>query len=112
MKPDQGRDIFKAPPAVCGFLAQSRGFIVAAEALEDCGTLAIRDFGIERKSLGTIQVAQSICKSMEDRPGPRSPDKSHSVGGLVAHESLGNLLCPLVVGDVAQDEPAKREQVN
>ena len=56
MQADHGREIFKARPALCGFLAQGKGFIVAAESLEDCRPLAVDCFSIEREPLGTIEV--------------------------------------------------------
>src|SRR5258708_14624654 len=49
---------------------------------------------------------------MEDGPGPRTCDKSRSVSGRVAHELLRDLLCPLVIGNLAEDEPAKRDQLD
>ena len=47
MQPDQGCEMFKARSALCGFLSQDKGFIVAAEGLEDCRPLTIGRFGIE-----------------------------------------------------------------
>ena len=48
---------------------------------------------------------------MEDRPGSRTRDKSR-VGPHVAYELFRHLVCPLIIGDVAQDEPAKRDQID
>ena len=56
MQTDKGRDIFKARSARDTFLTQGKGFIVAANGLEDCRSLAIGRFGIERELLRTIQV--------------------------------------------------------
>src|SRR6266478_1876091 len=49
---------------------------------------------------------------MEDGPGSRTCDKSSSVSACVAHELFRDRLCPLIVGDVAEDEPAKRDQLD
>src|SRR4051812_37077257 len=49
---------------------------------------------------------------MEDGPGPRTREKSRSVSCRVAHDLLRNLSCPLVVGNVAKDEPTKRDQLD
>src|SRR6266542_5631639 len=49
---------------------------------------------------------------MEDGPGPRTCDKGRSVSGRVAHELLRDLLRPLVIGNVAEKEPAKRDQLD
>src|SRR5712692_2364388 len=49
---------------------------------------------------------------MEDGPGPRTCDKSRSVSGRVPHEVLRHLLCALVIGNLAEDEPAKRDQLD
>jgi hypothetical protein len=65
MQPHQGSEIFKARLALCGFISQDIGFIVAAESLENCRPLAIRGFDIERKPLGPIDVGQGIVKSMK-----------------------------------------------
>src|SRR5258705_5573145 len=53
-----------------------------------------------------------MCKPMEDGPGPGTCDTSRSISGRVAHELLRDLLCPLVIGNVAEDEPAKRDQLD
>jgi hypothetical protein len=112
MESDQGGDILKTRPTVCRFLAYGKGFIVAAEGLEDGGAIAIRGIGVERELLGTLEVIQGIRKPMEDGPGPRTCDESCSVSGRVAHELLGDLLGPLVIGNAAEDEPAKRDQLD
>src|SRR4051812_32714713 len=49
---------------------------------------------------------------MEDGPGPRTCDKSRSVSGRVPHELLRHLLCALVIGNVAEDVPAKCDQLD
>src|SRR5437899_11777088 len=49
---------------------------------------------------------------MEDGPGPRTCDKRPSVSGRVTHELLCDLRCPVVIGDVAEDDPAKRDQID
>src|SRR5882672_4225 len=49
---------------------------------------------------------------MEDGPAPRTCDKSRSVSGRVAHELLSDFLRPLVIGNVAENEPAKRDQLD
>ena len=106
MQADKGRDVFKARPARCGFLTQGKGFIVAAEGLEDCRPLAIGRLGIEREPLGAIDVGQSIVKLMEDAARPSTGEKCLCVGGRVAHELLGNLLRHDVIGN-ATDESAR-----
>src|SRR5260370_2823174 len=49
---------------------------------------------------------------MEDSPCSRTCDKSGPVSGRVAYELFRNLICPLIIGDVAEDEPAKRDQLD
>src|SRR5258707_3011827 len=49
---------------------------------------------------------------MEDSSCSRTCDKSGSVSGCVAYELFRHLACPLIIGDVAEDEPAKRDQVD
>src|SRR5258705_12219572 len=49
---------------------------------------------------------------MEERSGPRTCDKSRSVIGRVAYELFRHLACPLIIGDVAEDEPAKRDELD
>src|SRR6266403_2315881 len=49
---------------------------------------------------------------MEDSSCSRSCDKSRPVSGCVAHELFRHLVCPLIIGNVAEDEPAKRDQVD
>ena len=112
MQADQGRDIFKACPARGGFLAQGKSFIVAAESLEDCRPLAIGRFGIEREPLGTIDVGQSIVKPMEAGARSGAGDESLCVGRRVAHELVGDLLCPFVIGNAADDQPAQHDQLD
>ena len=63
MQADEGRDVFKAFPARNGFLTQGKGFIVAADSLENCRPLAIGCFRIEREPLGAIHVGQSIVQT-------------------------------------------------
>ena len=103
MQADQGREIFKARLALCGFLAQGKGFIVAAESLEDCRPLAIGRFSIEREPLGTIEVGQSIVKPVEAGSRSRACEQSPCVAGRIAHELFRDLLCPLIIGNAAED---------
>src|SRR5258708_8265688 len=49
---------------------------------------------------------------MEDSPCSRTCDKSRPVSGCVAHELFRHLVCPLIIGDVTEDEPAKRDQID
>ena len=49
---------------------------------------------------------------MKDGPRPRTCDKSRSVSGRFAHELLRDLLRSLVIGNVAENEPAKRDQLD
>src|SRR6266404_2777792 len=49
---------------------------------------------------------------MEDGPGPRTCDKSRSVSGRAAHEMLSDLLGAVIIGNMAENEPAKRDQFN
>ncbi len=49
---------------------------------------------------------------MEDSPCSRTCDKSNPVSGRVAYELLRDLVCPLIIGDVTEDEPAKRDQLD
>src|SRR5713101_8699078 len=49
---------------------------------------------------------------MEDSPGSRTCDKRRPVSGCVAYELFRHLVSPLIIGDVAEDEPAKRDQVD
>src|SRR5882672_4445608 len=49
---------------------------------------------------------------MEDSPCSRTCDKSGPVSGCVAYELFSHLVCPLIIGDVAKDEPAKRDQLD
>src|SRR6266446_10755069 len=49
---------------------------------------------------------------MEDSPCSRTCDKSGPVSGCVAYELFRHLVCPLIIGDVAEDEPAKRDQLD
>ena len=48
---------------------------------------------------------------MEDSSCSRTCDKSRPVSGCVAHELFRHLVGPLIIGNVAEDEPAKRDQV-
>src|SRR5258705_10385635 len=49
---------------------------------------------------------------MEDSPCSRTCDKSRPVSGRVAYELFRHLVCPLIIGDVAEHEPPKRDQVD
>src|SRR5229473_418768 len=49
---------------------------------------------------------------MEDSPGSCTCDKSRPVSGCFAYELCRHLACPLIIGDVADDEPAKRDQLD
>src|SRR6266404_4832594 len=49
---------------------------------------------------------------MEDCPCSRTCDKSRPVSACVAYELFRHLVCPLIIGDVAEDEPAKRGQLD
>src|SRR5260370_42165260 len=49
---------------------------------------------------------------MEDGRGSRTRDKSRSVSGRVAHQLLRDLLRPLVIGNVGEDEHAKHDQLD
>src|SRR5260370_37100815 len=49
---------------------------------------------------------------MEDSPCSRTCDKSNPVSGRVAYELVRDLVCPLIIGDVTEDEPAKRDQLD
>src|SRR6266446_792825 len=49
---------------------------------------------------------------MEDSSCSRTCDKSRPVSGCVAHELFRHLVCPLIIGDVAEDEPPKRDQLD
>src|SRR6266850_952484 len=49
---------------------------------------------------------------MEDSPCSRTCDKSRLVSGRVAYELCRHLVCSLIIGDVAEDEPAKRDQLD
>src|SRR5882724_10478221 len=49
---------------------------------------------------------------MEDSPCSRTCDTSRPVSGCVAYELFRHLACPLIIGDVAEDEPAKRDQLD
>src|SRR6266478_3886534 len=49
---------------------------------------------------------------MEDSPCSRACDKSRPVSGRVAYELFRHLVCPLIIGDVTEDEPAKRDQLD
>jgi hypothetical protein len=111
MESNQGRGIFKTGPTVCRFLAYGKGFIVATERLEDCRALAICDVGVDQESIGTIDVLESIGEQMEAAPGARTCDKRDSLGGD-ADELLRHLCCLLVIGNAAEDEPAKRDQLD
>ena len=112
MQADKGRDVFKALPVGCGFLAQGKGFIVAAEGLEDRRPLAIGRLGIERELLGAIDVGQGIVKPMEARACSRACEQSLCIGGRVAHELPGDLFRPLVIGNAADDQPAQHDQLD
>ena len=109
---DERRDVLEARPPGCRFVAQGKRFIVATEGLKDCRPLAIDRFDIEREPLGTIEVGQSIVESMEDGSRSRAGDPSRCVGGRIAHELFRDFLCPVVVGDVAEDQPTQRDQLD
>src|SRR6266404_9640072 len=49
---------------------------------------------------------------MEDSSCSRTCDKSRPVSGCVAYELFRHPVCPLIIGDVTEDEPAKRDQLN
>ena len=76
MQADQGRDIFKGLTTLCDVFAQGKGFIVAAETLENCCPLAIECFVVERESLRVIEVGQSIVKTVEGGARSRACDQS------------------------------------
>ena len=112
MQADHGRETFKARSELCRFLAQGKGFIVAAESLKDCRTLAIGGFRIQREPLGTIEVAQGIVKPVEAGARSRACDPSRCVAGRVAYKLLRDLLCPLVIGNAPKDQPAQGDQLD
>src|SRR6266700_7685971 len=49
---------------------------------------------------------------MEDSPCSRACDKSSPVSGHFAYELFRHVVCPLIVGDVTEDEPEKRDQLD
>src|SRR5258707_12515083 len=49
---------------------------------------------------------------MEDSPCSRTGDKNRPVSGCVAYELFRHFVCPLIIGDAAEDEPAKRDQLD
>jgi hypothetical protein len=112
MQADQRRYIFKACAACGGLLTQDKGFIVAADGLEDRRALAIDRLDIEREPHGTIHVGQSIVKLVEGGACSSTGDESPWVGGRVAHELFRNLLCPKVISNAADDQPAQRDQLD
>ena len=103
--------MFKACPALRGFFSQNKGFVVAAEGLENRRPFAIGRFGIEREFLGALNVGQGVIKSMKASVRSRACQKGFRVRGNVANELFRDFVCPVVICNAADDQPAQRDQL-
>src|SRR5271165_4621399 len=111
MQPDQRCQVVEACSALYGFFSQDKGFIVASESLEDGRPLTAGCFGIEAQLLGLIDVGQSIFKSMKSCLRSRTSEQRLWVRGPVAYELFRNLLCPVIICNATEDQPAQRDQL-
>src|ERR1700676_4275590 len=62
MQPDQGCDMFKARSALYGLLSQDKGFVVAAQGLENCGPLTVDIIGHDHLRAGEPKPAIEVFK--------------------------------------------------
>jgi len=65
-------------------------------------------FRIAQERLGAIDGGQSIVKLVEAGARSSACEKSLCIAGLIAHQLLGELFRPLVVGNAADDHRAQQ----